>query len=663
MTQTQMMDSSPQKSPEAKAPPEEKQFATDSSVAFYQSLVARYWRLFVGMMVLMAIYAGITASRILAGGVLIDAVSVHFGRAPERFVKFVDTAWRSLFGIEVKSVSERLPDNDFFVLFASFMTIVFLVAAVAMALVYYFKEYFANSLIVRMTVDIRKALFNHLTRQSVAYFNRQRSGDVISRVTNDVNTVQLSFRFFFEDIVQEPLTILAALIVALVASPYLFALTVPFYGILMLPVLRSGKKVIKHGRGRLEKMSLVTEAIQQLFSGIRIVKSFGMERFEQRSFKERNKQFIRSTMKMNRAKLKGRAFQELLYNFGTALIMLLGAVAIAWQWIDVPNFMVFMAAMVQIYNPLKSLSRAWNQIQESRAGVDRVLEVLREKPMIQDHHGSLEFPGVKGEIRFENISFSYSDIKASPLYRNAAAEGENGGGTPHLPVLHEISFEAKAGEVVALVGPSGAGKSTIVDLLSRFYDPQNGRVLIDGRDIRDYRLASYLRAIAIVSQDPFLFNSTIRENIRYGKETATDEEIEEAARIAFAHEFILEQPEGYDTVIGERGVKLSGGQRQRITIARAILKNAPILILDEATSSLDSQSEKEVQNAIDNLIRARTTFVIAHRLSTIAHADRILVIEEGRIVERGCHEELLSRRGRYHILWRSQNPDGGSAVA
>jgi ABC-type multidrug transport system fused ATPase/permease subunit len=215
----------------------------------------------------------------------------------------------------------------------------------------------------------------------------------------------------------------------------------------------------------------------------------------------------------------------------------------------------------------------------------------------------------------------------------------------------------KVGEVAALVGPSGAGKSTIVDLLARFYDPQRGCVLVDGRDIKEYRYADYLRSSAIVSQDPFLFNTTIRENIRYGRESATDGEVEDAARVAYAHDFIMEQPEGYETVIGDRGVMLSGGQRQRLTIARAVLKNAPILILDEATSSLDSQAEKEVQEAIDNLIRARTTFVIAHRLSTVVRADKILVVDDGRIVESGRHEELLEMKGKYWKLWLSQNPD------
>jgi subfamily B ATP-binding cassette protein MsbA len=624
-------------------------FAIHSYRAFHVSLIARYKRLFGGMILLMGVYSGIVAGRLLVGGVLLDSVILHF--APDkkgRFISRLDSIWSWLFGPGA-SVSAQIPNADFFFHFLLVMIAVFCLAAIAMAVAFYYKEYLAQWLIVRMTVDIRKAVFRHLSYQSVAYFNRQRSGDLISRLTNDVSAVQLSFRFFFEDIVQQPIAIVSALAVALASSPLLFIVTVPFYGVLLFPVIRSGKKVIKHGRGRLEKLSLVTESIQQLFGGIRIVKAFGMESHEQVAFGNKNQAYIRSSMRMNRAKLKGRSLQELLYNLGTAALLLLGVFAITYELVGATDFSIFLLALVQIYNPLKTLSRAWNQIQESRPGLDRVLEILREKPLIQYRDGSEEFPGVKGEIRFEDVSFSYKDLHPSVVRE----PGED----LSLPVLSDVSFGVKVGEVAAFVGPSGAGKSTIVDLLARFYDPQRGRILVDGRDIREYRYAAYLRSIAIVSQDPFLFNTTIRENIRYGREAATDDEVEEAARVAYAHDFIMEQPEGYDTIIGDRGVMLSGGQRQRLTIARAVLKNAPILILDEATSSLDSQAEKEVQEAIDNLIRARTTFVIAHRLSTVVRADKIFVVADGRIVESGRHEELLERKGKYRKLWISQNPD------
>lgn len=624
--------------------------ATESRFAFYRSLLTRYWKPFVGMMALVAVYSAITAGRLLALGVVLDAVRFKFTEEAGRILRAFDGFLIALFGPGFPSLLENLKDNVYFAWFLGGMLGLFLVAAVVMAVSFFFKESLGQALIVRMEVDIRKAIFQHLTSQSVAYFNRQRSGDVISRLTNDVIAVRLSFKLFFEDLVQQPFIVLLSLAAAYSQSPILFVCTVPFYVVIMLPVLRSGKKVIKHGRGRLEKLSLVTEAIQQLFTGIRIVKAFGMERHEEEEFSQKNGEFVRSTLKLNRAKVKARAFQELFYNLGTGAAVLLGVWLITIGFIGAVEFIVFMGCMVQIYNPIKSLSSAWNQLQESRGGSERLLEILRERPLIIDRDGSLDFPGLKEEIRFEKVSFSYGELDPSLVVSEDKSL--------RLPVLHDITFDVKAGEVVALVGPSGAGKSTIADLIARFYDPQRGRILVDGRDIRDFRFGSYLKAIAIVSQDPFLFHTTIRENIRYGCESATDEEVEQAARVAFAHDFILEQPHGYETVIGERGVKLSGGQRQRVTIARAVLKNAPILILDEATSSLDSQSEKEVQRAIDNLIRARTTFVIAHRLSTIAHADRILVVEDGRIVDTGRHEDLLRKCGLYQRLWRSQNPEG-----
>ena len=477
----------------------------------------------------------------------------------------------------------------------------------------------------------------------MAYFNRQRSGDVISRLTNDVSTVQLAFRFFFQNIAQEPIKILVFLGFAFVVNPLLFALTVPLYILIMVPLARAGKKVIKHGRGRQQKLGVVTEAIQQLFSGIRIVRAFGMERREQEVFAQQNRDLVGSALQMVRAKAKGKAIQELLYNLGVAGLLFAGVFLLMSDNLEIATLVMFIGALVETYNPIKALSRAWNQLQESRAGVERVTEVLREEPLIVDDVELPDFRGVREKIVFEDVCFSYDQLGNGVKSNGVMSNGD--GGTdgaaakpvpPDMPgVIRNVSLNVRVGEVVAVVGPSGAGKSTLVDLLARFYDPQQGRILVDDVDIRNYRQVSYMRSIAIVSQDPFLFNTSIADNIRYGKSEATDEEVRDAAKVAYAHEFIEEQPEGYETIIGDRGVKLSGGQRQRLTIARAVLKNAPILILDEATSSLDTQSEREVQKAMDNLMKNRTTFVIAHRLSTIVHADRIVVLEEGRIAEMG----------------------------
>ena len=657
-------------------------FATAGTTSFYWSLVGRYKKLFLGMMLLSAVYAGMTAGRLLIFGLLVESVQVHFkygelvaadandavadaedaaaaegdgergaGAAIPHHGNFnifrrIDEASKFL-GFEEPRIAERLADDaknpGFFMTFLYSTAGVFALAAIVMAVASFFKQYLGLALVVHMVVDIRNALFTHLSHQPVGYFSQQRSGDIISRLTNDINAVQLSFRFFFQTIVHEPLTVIFCVSVAYAAHPGLFWYVMPLYGIVMWPILRSGKKVTRHGRGRLEKLGHVTEGIHQLFTGIRIVKAFGMERHERDEFADRNRGYIRSSLRMNRAKVKGRSLQELFYNVGTAGVVIFGVWLLTHEKVTITDFILFLTAMMQVYSPLKNFSRAWNQIQESSGGVARLLEVLRERPEERDPEGAVEFPGVKKQIAFENVSFRY----------DAAGEEASSEG-----VIQDLSFQAKRGEMIAIVGPSGAGKTTALDLLARFYDPQEGRITVDGTDIRDFRRSSYLGGLALVSQDPFLFNATIRENIAYGRPGATQDDVEKAARIAFAHDFILEQPEGYETILGERGVKLSGGQRQRLTIARAVVRDAPILILDEATSALDTRAEKEVQQALDNLVRERTTFVIAHRLSTITNADKILVLEAGRLKEFGRHDELLEKKGTYYHLWRSQNSAG-----
>ncbi|MCH2373766.1 MAG: ABC transporter ATP-binding protein/permease [Planctomycetes bacterium] len=644
-------------------------FSPASTWKFYGSIVKLYWKSFVAMLVMTFVYSGISGARLLTAGLLVAALEVKSDdeASQEGHAVFgtLERGWTWLYG-EGGGLTTRLrEDSAFFFEFLQVVAGAFAIAAVFMAVAFYVKEYIAQSITLRATVDVRKTLFNHLTTQTVSYFNRQRSGDVISRLTNDLNTVQLSFRFFFLALTQEPIKILVFLGIAYLCSPFLFAITIPFYAIIMWPLVRAGKRILKHGRGRQQKLGHVTEAIQQLFSGIRTVKSFGMEESEQQEFDVKNTQLVRTSMKVVRAKAKGRALQELLYNLGVATFLFVGVWLLTNEVMgfDIATLAVFIGALIETYKPTKSVSRAWTQFQESRAGVERVTEVLRERPVIQDDSNLPNFPGLKRQIVLEDVCFSYEqDEELSESSGAGLLRGEVD--LRFSPAVRNVSLAVEAGEVIAIVGPSGSGKSTLVDLIARFYDPQQGRILVDGVDIRGYGQSSYVRSISVVSQDPFLFNTSILENLRYGREIATDQEVIEAAKVAFAHEFIEEQSEGYDTVIGDRGVRLSGGQRQRLTIARAILKNAPILILDEATSSLDSESEREVQKAMDNLMRHRTTFVVAHRLSTVVHADKIVVLDEGHIVETGRHEELLARNGKYHHLWLSQNPsvEDGSAA-
>ena len=645
--------------------------------AFTRALAGRYWKLLAVIIGCMVFHSAFTSLRLGAGGLLIDA-TVHLLRVRDAHKDGGDAdqvpKGAVLSGFEERWIShiggepptERMEEPVRFYTFLGIFAGSALVLSLGMGIFLFLKEFLAQKLVLKIIADVRQAIVDHLVGQSLGYFHRQKAGDLISRVTNDVVSLNMTLRTLFESLVQDPIAIAAGLGVAFLISWQITLIVIPFYVLLFLPIIRSGRRVKRYGRRSLEKLGEVTEDLQQLFTGIRTVKAFGMEEHERRDFEGKNFQYVQKALKMARAKITGRTVQEVGYNVGMALLLFL----CGWllysgrSGLSAGAFATIVFAMIQIYMPIKAISKAWSQLQESKGGYDRILELLRSRPPVLETPGAEDFPGVKVGIRFEGVSFSYKSATAADL------AGEPGGAeTPPPPggdkslVLEDISFEAKAGQVVAIVGPSGAGKSTLVDLLARFYDPTRGRILVDGVDLRTYRHASYLRSVAIVSQDPFLFNATIGQNIAYGRLGAGQGAVEDAARRADAMEFIREQPEGFDTPIGERGVLLSGGQRQRLTIARAMLKNAPILILDEATSSLDSAAEREVQGALENLMEDRTTFIIAHRLSTVTHADRIIVLDAGRIVEEGAHEELLQRRGLYWSLYRIQNPEGAGRSA
>jgi ABC-type multidrug transport system fused ATPase/permease subunit len=371
--------------------------------------------------------------------------------------------------------------------------------------------------------------------------------------------------------------------------------------------------------------------MQQMFAGIRIVKAFRREDYELRRFRQRTREYCETAIKVVKDRTASKSLMELVNDITIPVVILLGGVLVirnTWG-LTVGSLGAFIALVTQMYMPAKTLAAGYNTLQDAIPSVDRVFEILDTRPEIQDRPTARELGPVRDAVRFEGVTFGY-------------LEG--------VPVLRDVSFEARAGEVTAIVGPTTAGKSTLVDLIARFYDPHQGRVTVDGTDLRDLRLASLLDKIAVVTQDPFLFNDTIKENIRYGRLDATDAEVEAAARSAKIHEDILAMPEGYDTNVGERGAKLSGGQRQRVTIARAVLKNPEILILDEATSALDATTERRLQEALEQLEQGRTTFVIAHRLSTVQHAHKILVLFEGRLVEEGRHDALVARGGLYASL-------------
>ena len=624
-------------------------FSIKSVLSFYTSLMGRYWYLLGFMAIFTLFYSAVTALRLGFISIVVDglptakATAETGGAAKGKFGEYLRQFWE--WG-RLKSVEwgfgdfERTDTNLLIFLGVTICSI-----GICAAIFYYLKEMISQRMVVRMLVDTRKALFRHLASQSVSFFHNRRSGDLLSRVTNDVGIVQQSLLGIFETLLQQPFLLIAYLTTAFLANSFLFWCTIPAYFFIIYPVMRASKKVLRHSRKRQKKLGMITEALQQLFGGIRIVKAFGMEERELAEFGEKNREFQSSFLKSKKARVFGRTVQELLFNLALAGLLIGGSFLITSETLTMGDFCGFCMALIMLFQPVKKISQSWNAVVEARPGVERVLEILNETPEIRDAPDAVEFPDRFEKIRFEDVSFTYQ-----------AASSQESESSLLSAALKEIKLEVGEGEVVALVGSSGSGKTTFVDIVARFYDPTAGGLFVDEIDIRQFQHASYLDNIAIVSQEPFLFNTSIMENIRYGSDSATDEDVIEAAKVANAHGFIMLQEDGYETLIGDRGMKLSGGQRQRLTIARAMLKNAPILILDEATSALDSESEKEVQKGINNLMERRTTFVIAHRLSTITGADKIVVLDNGNIVEVGTHEELLQKEGRYHRLYTSQNP-------
>lgn len=506
------------------------------------------------------------------------------------------------------------------------------------------KEYASFYVVHRMIRDLQCDLCDRFLAMPLSYHNRARKGEILSRLNSDVSNASQSFKLVFGDLAQEPLTLLVGVGAMFYLSWQLTLMIALALPPLVLLVVRFGRKIRKKSRLRQEKVGAQVGSMIQMFSGIKVVKAFRTEEAESRRFRSLSQSLFQREMKVARTHSLSRSVTELFNNLTYIVFMGVGVYAILNEMmgLTLPVLVAFLGLATTLYRPIKNLSKAYNEVSDAMGGLERVCEVLDLEPDIQDRPDARTLHEIREGIRFENVSFSYDGNQL---------------------VLKNIDLTIRKGETVALVGRTGVGKTTLTDLIPRFYDPTEGRVLIDGVDLRDYSRDSLLGHIAVVTQEPFLFDTTIEENIRYGRPDATDEEVREAARAAYIHDAIMALPEGYKTRVGDRGARLSGGERQRVTVARAILKNPSILILDEATSSLDAESEKWVKLAVSNLMKGRTTVVIAHRLSTIQNADRIVVLEDGRVSMMGSHEELLRQGGLYRELCEQQLRPGDLSPA
>jgi len=490
-----------------------------------------------------------------------------------------------------------------------------------------------GQLVVR---DLRNQLFGHVLGQSAAFFSRRSTGQLMSRVNNDVAQVQQAVSQTVGDLIREGMALLAYVGLLFYYDARLALVCLTGAPVLIYPLVRLGQRVRKTTRRSQEEVEMLNHLTAEAFSGHRIVKAFGAEEREAARFRDASQHVYRTNMKVTSTVSVLPPLMEWLGGIAVAGMLWYGASQIGQGRLSMGAFMSFVAALFLMYEPIKKLSRVNATLQQAVAAGERIFEMLDTHTEVHDRPGAHVLPALREQLEFRDVSFAYGD-------------------RDRRTVLEQVSFTVTAGEVVAIVGLSGAGKSTLVNLIPRFYDVTAGAILIDGHDIRDVTLQSLRAQVGLVTQDTLLFDESIRHNIAYGRPDATDAEVEQAARAAHAYEFVRMLPEGFDTRIGEKGSRLSGGQRQRLAIARALLKDPPILILDEATSSLDAESERLVQDALQTLMRNRTSFVIAHRLSTVRSADRILVVERGTIVESGRHEELLARPdGVYSRLYALQ---------
>jgi len=479
---------------------------------------------------------------------------------------------------------------------------------------------------------MRHKVFSHLQYLSLSFFDRREIGRIISRLTNDVDALNELITSGILSVITDVVMLIVIVVILLKMSPELALLTFT-----LIPVM-AGLTAVFRGKSRQafrdwrKKIATVTASVAENVSGVRVVKSFSREKENLRRFKEVNRENRQAYL---HAQMLSSIFAPIIgfvSAAGICIVYWYGGRQVIGGVLKIGMLMAFVQYLDRFFNPIRELSTFYQTMQSAMAGAERIFDILDTEPDIADRPGAIEMPRIKGDVEFRNVDFAYGEA----------------------PILQNVSFVAEAGQTIALVGPTGAGKTTIINLIARQYDIRSGAILIDGRDIRDVTMGSLRRQMGIVLQDPFLFPGSVKENIRYGRLDATDQEVEAAAKAVGAHDFVVEMPEGYETDVREGGTKLSAGQKQMVSFARALLADPRILILDEATSSVDTQTEILIQEALRKLLKGRTSFVIAHRLSTITQSDKILAIEDGRIVEEGTHDELLRSDGLYKRLYEMQ---------
>ncbi len=587
---------------------------------------------FIGSVLLMAVVGAMEGFRIILMGPIIDKVLNP--KTPGRSLTLFNLPGTH----HVVYLQDFVPQH-----FRNPLTVV-AVALVGTAVIKgacdYIGTYLVNHAGFGLITDLRNRLYDRILQRSIAFFSRHSTGTLVSTVINDVEKIQVTLTIALAEFLQQLFTLVFLIAVVIVLGHKLAWVLLIFVPFVIVSAGKIGRRVRTTTRKGQDKLADIQNILHESIAGNRIVKAFGMEGWESSRFRAAARKLFRANLKSVAVQSVSSPLMDIVGALAIALLLWVGRNQINSGEMTPGVFIAFIIAVFRLYDPVRKMAFFNNSFQQALGASQEIFRFMDEKEEIQDRPNAVALPAFRDRVRFENVSFSYT--------------GANGS---EPEILRNVNLETRAGEIVAIVGSSGAGKSTLVHLIPRFFDVTSGAIKLDGHDLRGVTLTSLRAQIGIVTQETILFNDTVRNNIAYGQPNVTLEAVTEAANAALAHDFIMRLPEGYDTVIGERGLRLSGGERQRIAIARALLKNAPILILDEATSALDTESEALVQSALQNLMSGRTVFVIAHRLTTVRHADRIVVLEGGHITDSGTHEDLLTRLGTYRKLYELQFMD------